>query len=415
VSRARLRLCLIRLCVAVGLGGAAVPVVTVVGCGGGGDKQPKRPRGGEQAVKQLQQARAAARKGNIDRADGLYTDAFKVDRRFSVLQEHVRFLIDEHRPARAVEVAKAYNDEETADIKGSALYAEALIEAGHAREALDVTDTLLQLDDQLARHHALRGRAQILAGQRDDGIEELRRALQLDTRDPLVRMALGEALLNAKKVDEAALLLRSALKLDADNAEVHVLLGAALREQDEIDEAKAILHKAIKLGPDSGRPYFELGILHNQLAEQADAEQSLSRAVELDPDNTTYWYAYGEILRLRAIQDPKAIDAGKLDQAISAYKRSLDLDPPHPKAASKLAWSLIEAKHFDEAEVLLTGMLRADPDNAENYYFLGSVYAHVRKYKLAIDSWERYMILAPRDDPERERVKKELLGLKRKL
>jgi len=406
---------LVTLALAIGFGGLVAP--GVVGCGGGGEKSVKHPRGkkGMNSKQLLQQARAAARKGDADRADVLYAEAFKDDHKFSTLEEHVHFLIDAHQPPKAVEVAKAYYDEETSDTKGFALYAEALLEAGQSRDALEVTDQLLQLDDQAAFNHSLRGRALILANRRDEGIDELRRALQLDSKDPEVLMALGEALQKAGKVDEAALQLRSAVKLDPDNPRAYVLLGAALRDQKEIEDAKAALRRAIELDPDSGRPYFELGILHNQLAEQADAEQALAHAVELDPDDTTYWYAYGEILRLRATHDPKAIDAGKLDLAINAYKRSLDIHPPHPKAAGKLALSLLDANRHDEAEVLLTTMLRADPDNAQNYYFLGAVYAHARKYKLAIDAYEKYMSLGDKGDPERERVKKAILELKRRL
>ena len=391
VPNRRLRLGLIRLLTAIGL------VATVTSCGGTDDKKPKHPRSNKKADKAketLQQARAAAKKGDVARADELYASAYTDDHKFSTLEEHVRFLIRTHQQPKAVAVAKVYYDDNSSDTKGYALYADALIEAGQAREAMTVTEELLQLDDEVAYHHSLRGRALVLDGKRDDGIDELRRALQLDGKDPEVLMALGEALLANKKVDEAALQLRSAVKLDPDNPKAYVLLGAALRDQKEIDDAKAALHKAIELDPNSGRPYFELGILHNQLAEQADAEQALSRAVELDPDDTTYWYAYGQILHLRATQDPKAIDAGKLDLAINAYKRSLDIHPPHPKAAGKLAMALLDADRHDEAEVLLTGMLRANPDDAQSYYFLGAVYAHAHKYKLAIDAYVKFLTLA---------------------
>src|SRR5688572_20499415 len=143
--------------------------------------------------------------------------------------------------------------------------------------------------------------------------------------------------------------------------------------------------------------------------EQADAEQALAKAVDLDPEDTTYWYAYGQILHLRATQDPKAVDGGKLDLAINAYKRALAIKPPHPKAAGKLALAMLDADRHDEAEVLLTGMVREDPDDAQNYLHLGAVYAHARKYKLAIDTYERFLVLTPKGDPERERVKKAIL------
>lgn len=400
------------------LGVVVAAALTLTACGGSeGAKKPKHPKGGkvERSKETLQQARAAAAKGDIDRANDLYASAYTDDQKFSTLEEHVHFLIQAHRAEKAVEVSKVYYDENSADTKGYALYAESLIEAGQAREAMTVTEELIQLDDQSAYNHSLRGRALVLNNNRADGIDELRRAQEMDGKDPEVLMALGEALLADKKVDEAAIYLRNAVKLVPDSARAYVLLGAALRDQKEIDDAKAALRKAIELDPASGRPYFELGILHNQLSEQADAEQALAKAVELDPEDTTYWYAYGQILHLRATQDPKAIDAGKLDLAINAYKRSLDIHPPHPKAAGKLALALLDADRHDEAEVLLTGMVRANPDDPESYFYLGAVYAHAHKYKLAIDAYEKFLSLADKAHPERERVKKAILELKRRL
>jgi tetratricopeptide (TPR) repeat protein len=415
---ARLRLGLLRLAITIGLAGLAGGAV-LAGCGPAGPeaKRPKNGKGDSPATKQkLQQARAAAKKGDDDRADKLYGEAFKDSKKFSILSEHVRFLIEVKRAARAVEIAKAYYDEATDDLKGSALYAEALVEAGQAKEALDVTDSLLELDGESARHRALHGRALLLyPDRRAEGIEELRRAREIDDKDPLVAIVLGEALYKAGNVDGAALAARDAVKLDPDSARAHILLGAAKRDQKEIDPAKEALRRAMELDPGNGRPYFEMGILHNQLQEQADAEQALAKAVDLDPEDTTYWYAYGQILQLRATQDPKAIDQGKLDLAINAYKRSLSIKPPYPKAAGKLAQSLVQADRHDEAEVLLTSLVREEPDNATNYYHLAGVYAEAKKYKLAIDTYERFLELAEKTDPAREDAKKEILQIKRRL
>src|SRR5688572_4872850 len=306
----------------------AVAAVLAAGCGGTGGKDTERPRDGKSGTPaskaKLQQARAAAKKGDDERADRLYGEAFKADKKLSTLTEHVRYLVSVRRAARGVELAKAYVVDNTDDMKGQALYAEALIEAGQAKEALDETQSLLDLDSESARHHALHGRALLLQpDRRSEGIEELRRALELDGKDPRVVLALGEALHKAGKTDEAALYALTAVKLDPDSARAHILLGAAKRDQKEIDEAKSALRRAMELDPDNGRPYFELGILHNQLQEQTDAEQALAKAVDLDAEDTTYWYAYGQILHLRATQDPKAVDAGKLDLAVNADRKSV--------------------------------------------------------------------------------------------
>ena len=53
-----------------------------------------------------------------------------------------------------------------------------------------------------------------------------------------ITCALGIALHKLGKIDEAALEFRAALKRAPDDAEAHVLLGMALRDQNELDEAQ---------------------------------------------------------------------------------------------------------------------------------------------------------------------------------
>ena len=58
-----------------------------------------------------------------------------------------------------------------------------------------------------------------------------------------------------------------------------------------------------------------------------------------------------------------------------------------------------------------------DPDVVRRFHFTremvkGPVY---RKYKFAIDAYEKFLTLAEKSDPERDRVKKAIIELKRRL
>ncbi len=386
-------------------------VLPALACGG--SQKPKKTS--NESTITLGKARDAARTGDVEKADRLYETSYQQKARYGTLQEHVDFLISSARFDRAVQLARGFFESESADPRGFELYARALLAAGQAREALDVADQLVQLEDTNPRGHGLRGRALLLLGRADEGIEELQRAVAIDGKSPELLLALGEALLKVNRIDEASLRLRSATRQAPENARAAALLGAALREQGEIEESRQFLDKAIEIDPTDGRAYFELGILFNKLSQQGDpaakadlaaqAEAALAKAVEFGGDDSTFWYAYGEISRLNK----------KIDQAATAYRRAVDLKPPHPKAPGKLAMVLMEANRYDEAEVLLTAQLRNDPSNGQNYYYLGAVYAHVRKFKLAIDAYEKFLQLAAKDDRERPRVKKAIEELKRRL
>src|SRR6185503_20567865 len=99
-----------------------------------------------------------------------------------------------------------------------------------------------------------------------------------------------------------------------------------------LDEAKDYLDKAIAKDPKNARAYFELGLLFNRQQKQAEAEQALSRAVQLNDNESLFWYAYGEIYRVQE----------RFDDAISAYRKAVEIDPPYPKALAKLGMLLSE-------------------------------------------------------------------------
>ena len=66
---------------------------------------------------------------------------------------------------------------------------------------------------------------------------------------------------------------------------------------------------------------------------------------------------------------------------------------------------LVERKQFDEAETFLIQGIRKDNKNAVNYLHLGAVYAAKKKYRLAIENFEKFLDLAPRNDPDRGRAR----------
>jgi tetratricopeptide (TPR) repeat protein len=375
------------------------------GCGPK-DKGPKHPKTekntGPSAEKLLAEARAAAQAGDAAGADAKYTAAFQLKNDIQILVEQTTVMIELQRVDLAVTDAKAYYDAHPTDSGGIHLYAHVLIAAGDFATALEVADELLALDDNDADAHYKKGEALVLANDVQAGVEELRRAVQLDGQNVAFVIELGSALHRAGKVDEAALQFRSAIKLDPDNGRALMLLGLALRDQMELEEAEVFLVQATKKSSDA-RPWFELGITQNKRGDDLGAEESLAKAVAIEPNNSLYQYAYGEMLRINK----------HYDAAITAYQTAADLNPPHPKAASKLGVALFEAKRYSEAEVSITEAIRADPSNAYNYYNLAIVYREQKKTKLAIDMYQQFLAKADKSDGDRPKAESCLKALKR--
>jgi cytochrome c-type biogenesis protein CcmH/NrfG len=64
------------------------------------------------------------------------------------------------------------------------------------------------------------------------------------------------------------------------------------------------------------------------------------------------------------------LDDGRTADAIAAFRRALQVNPPLPEAEIKLAVALSKQQPVPEAFDLLQQALRTDPGNAEAHYRL---------------------------------------------
>ena len=164
------------------------------------------------------------------------------------------------------------------------------------------------------------------------------------------------------------------------------------------------LLEATKADPSDAEAWFQLTLSQFELGDLGEAEASAERATRLAPDNTKYWYVYGETLR----------NNKKPTEATQAYYKSLAIKPSHPKAAAKIAVTLYESRQYQEAEVFITEALKTDPRNAYLFFNLGWVYSAQKKYRLGIESFEKYLQLAPKGDGDIDKAKAEIKALKRR-
>lgn len=352
----------------------------------------------------LTQARAAAQAGEIDTAHAKYLEAEKVNLDVNVVEEHTKFLLAHEMPDQAVQVAKTYYEAKPADSKGSLIYANALIGAGDFETAIAVAGEYVDLQGSDPAGYEARGRAYMLGKKEAEGLEDLKKAVELAPKNAVYVTSYGAGLERAGRTDEAGLQLRAAVELDDKYGRAMRLLGIVRRAQFENQEAVSWLIRATKADPNDAEAWFNLAIAQNDLGDNVDAEASAQKATSLAPSKTTYWYVYGEMLRINK----------KPDDAINAYKKAMEGKPSHQKAAAKLAFVLYEAGKYPEAEVFLTESIGKDRGNPYLYYNLGWVYSVQKKYKLGVDAFEKFLELAPKEDGDRGKATAEIKSLKKK-
>jgi tetratricopeptide (TPR) repeat protein len=376
------------------------------GCGSA-EKEIEEPKGPELSAAELTAQGAQAEEADrLAEAEDAYRRAITADPKlYEPNQKLVALLIATARPAEAVEVARAYLAARPEDLRANHLVADAHLAAGAYGEVDAVLSAVLADDDSDSMALEKRARARILAGDLARGEEDYRRALEIDAENIEYMVGLGSVLIRRGEKAEAKEWLGKVLAKNEEHPRANVLMGIVYRESLELDDALRHHLRAVRVAPESARAQFELGITQNLRGDNVAAERNLGRAVQLEPNDAINWYAYGEALRILE----------KYGEAAAAYKRALEIDPNHGKAPNKLGFVLFKLGDVDEAEVVLTAAVRANPDDPYPYFNLGMVYGKGEKHTLAINSFLRFLELAPKDDKDVPVARRQIALLRREL
>jgi len=264
-----------------------------------------------------------------------------------------------------------------------------------------------------AEDASAQGRPELL----NKAVEEYKYALNVDPDSPSLNDSLGELYFALGRVHEAETTARSLLKTSPDDIDAHKLLGRIyLRQLGEgqaaanvVDLALAEYEKLAVLEPKDVESRMILGQLYTVKHDAKKAEAAFTAARDIEPDseevilNMARLYAEsGDLVRAaKVIEDvpvndrtPKmefALGAAydqlkKLPEAISAYQRSIDMDPSDLHSLESLAQALLTNNQLDEALKQFQALSEADPENAEAIIRVAEIQRRQSKFEAALET-----------------------------
>ncbi len=286
-------------------------------------------------------------------------------------------------------------------------YANALLVAGQAKEALSILQTAMQRGLNTPAAQSLRQIAEaaaLNAPAKDEAptpaeinqlialfnaglhveLEGLTRALVGKFPDSgLTWKILGASLRMQGK--NALSALQMATELLPDDAETHYNLGVALNDCGQLDAAVISYGHALEIGPDYAAAHYNLGVVLQRLGQLDDAVVSYNRGLSINPDFAEAHNNLGNALK----------GLGQLDGAVASYSRAAEIKPDFTEAHYNLAAALNNLGQLESAVVSYSRAVEIKPDFTEAHYNLGAALNGLGQFESAVASYRRALKIDP--------------------
>lgn len=193
--------------------------------------------------------------------------------------------------------------------------------------------------------------------------------------------------INKKDLAGARTLLNQAVKLKPASVDAQLALAELERLSNQPKAIESALQRAIDLEPKNpdvlaawARWYFANG-------DFKTTEAYLHRAIDAKPDSARPYVDLGD-LYLNTLHDN--------NQAVTAYRKALVLDPKSAGAHAGLGSALLAQSNFQEAISEFEHASKLAPGNALPMLALGRIHASQRRYKEADQYFSKALALEPK-------------------
>ncbi len=225
----------------------------------------------------------------------------------------------------------------------------------------------------------------------------LKKILTLDPKNKETYLRLGKIYMDNQNLDQALDLFTQMVEEFPDYYVAHFYLGEANLLLNNLDSARQAFLKTIELEPDLVEPRFRLIDIHKKLEKNTSQEKILEfyqEILEIEPENDR---AVLEMALLYYKNNQK-------DKAQYLFTELGSETEDNSRLAMVAVDTFITKKRYEDAVIVFSQMLRADPDNANLNFFTGMAYEAVKDFKTAI---KHYLKVTP----ENTQYKKTLLTI----
>lgn len=141
----------------------------------------------------------------------------------------------------------------------------------------------------------------------------------------------GVTLYDAGQYAEALVEFQAALEIDPKQPGILARIGDCHLKMGKKEEALDAYNKAIELQPDDPSFYTNKGVVLSQMGKAEESQEMFKKAAELDPLAAAQnFYNLGVTM----------VNTGDIDNAVGAFRRSIEADPGYAESYYQLGMSL---------------------------------------------------------------------------
>jgi tetratricopeptide (TPR) repeat protein len=300
-----------------------------------------------------------------------------------------------NRPLRAEEVCRNYLNDSPGCIEHLRLLSHALMKQDRLSEAEEKLRFAVSLSPKYPQLYEDLGSVFAMQSRFDEAIPQFQEAIKLQPSLPLAHKKLGHALaamgrgeeadeqyqtyiesnpnrqavmeaadlLNDEKVEEAISILKEVLKNSPNDVNAMRYLARAYRQsENNLQDAEALLRSAVQQAPDFTPGWFDLAslLMRDKVMEAITAYK---KVIELDPKNAAAWGGLGSAYGLAMYPDESA----------KAYAKSIELKPDVPNVLLGHGHALKTLGHHDDALDAYRNAIKNKPDFGEAYWSMANL------------------------------------------
>ncbi len=235
---------------------------------------------------------------------------------------------------------------------------------------------------------ALQQRAELLAemGRLDDALNDARAFHSASAQGLSATLMLARLYLLSGRKEEARQTLDVLRENERRQPEAVTLYNSLLLSGPADAAGCAALEKLAPQQSGNAAVLARLGAC-TRLTNPAQALEYYRRAVELEPRNVDYATGYAASL----------VQARRFPEAVVILRRILAVMPEHATAHANLATALFEAKDYAAALEEFRWLAARQPENAVTYYFIGIAQDKLTYFPEALAAYEKFLALAHAD------------------